>query len=106
MRRSPFLNLALLPLLACAGKDISTDTSESVDSADTNVAATNFGPENRWPHATTDEVPEGLTGTGVALGDVIPDFTLVDQDGNDVELYQFYQSIRILCHPYHHFAGT
>ncbi len=93
MRRSLFLSLALLPLLACGGKDDSTDTSESVDSADTNVAAADFGPENRWPHATTDEVPEGLTGTGVALGDVIPDFTLVDQDGNDVELYQFYGSV-------------
>lgn len=90
MRPIPVLSLALLPLLACGGKEDPSDASGSDVGDDTSVAATDFGPENRWPHATTDEVPDGLTGTGIALGDVIPDFTLRDQDGNDVELYQFY----------------
>ncbi len=95
MRRLPFLALALLPLLACAGKDTSSDSAGSgsdagTDTADNVEAPAQFGPDNRWPHATTDEVPEGLTGTGIGVGDVIPDFTLVDQDGNEVELYQFY----------------
>lgn len=90
MRPFPFLALAFLPLVACGEKGDSSDTSGSGGGDDTTVDATDFGPENRWPHATTDDVPEGLTGTGIALGEVIPDFTLRDQDGNDVELYQFY----------------
>ncbi len=88
MRHLAFL--AFLPLLACGGKDDSTDTSTSGDSAGSDEAPAQFGPDNRWPHATTDEVPAGLTGTGVGVGDIVYDFTLVDQDGNDVQLYQFY----------------
>lgn len=52
-----------------------------------------FGPENQWPRATVDEVPADLAGTGIGRGDVIADFTLVDQHGDEVQLYQLYGQV-------------
>jgi len=52
-----------------------------------------YGPENAWFHAETRDVPEELAGTGIAAGDTIHDFTFVDQNGQDVQLYQFYGQV-------------
>ena len=49
-----------------------------------------YGPDNDWPHASASDVPSDLAGTGRDRGDVLPNFTVVDQNGDDVELYQFY----------------
>jgi thiol-disulfide isomerase/thioredoxin len=38
-------------------------------------------------------VPADLEGTGTGPGDVFGNFTLVDQFGDDVELYQFYGQV-------------
>lgn len=52
-----------------------------------------FGPDNSWFHALQEEVPEDLGATGLAVGDRMADFTLVDQHGDEVELYQFYGKV-------------
>ncbi len=41
-------------------------------------------------HWVAYEAPGDLEGTGWKIGDVLPDFTLVDQYGDEVSLYQFY----------------
>lgn len=55
--------------------------------------AAEYGPENDWPHALVSEVPADLEGTGRRQGDVMPNFTLIDQHGDQVELYQFYGNV-------------
>ena len=55
-----------------------------------------YGPENSWFHAMTSEVPEGLAGTGYRSGDIAYNFTLQDQFGEEVELYQFYGQVIVI----------
>ncbi|MBT3223362.1 MAG: TlpA family protein disulfide reductase [Proteobacteria bacterium] len=50
--------------------------------------------DNTWPQAAS--FPEGLEGTGRNKGDVAYDFTLKDQFGDKVQLYQFYGSVIVL----------
>ncbi len=45
-------------------------------------------PENSW--AQCDGPPTGLEGEGLAVGEVAPDFRLVDQFGAEVSLWQFH----------------
>jgi peroxiredoxin len=52
-------------------------------------------PENTW---TSAEPPNGLEGQGWHEGDVVPDFRLVDQFGQEVSLWQFYGQIILLDH--------
>jgi peroxiredoxin len=52
-------------------------------------------PENTWP---SGEPPEGLEGQGWYAGDVVPDFRLVDQHGDEVSLWQFYGKVIVLDH--------
>ncbi len=50
-------------------------------------------PANQVPssnHWTAYAAPEDLEGTGWGIGDTLPNFTLVDQFGDEVSLYQFY----------------
>lgn len=66
---------------------------------DTGVASdppADYGPDNTWSHATEDDVPAGLQGTGWGPGDVAYNFTLQDQYGDEVELYQFYGKVVVL----------
>ena len=101
MRRLPLL-LPLVLALGCeeksdpasaGGEDTATtsDTGTVTDSAEPEPAR--YGPDNRWYHAEAADVPAGLEGTGTGVGDVAPNFTLLDQDGNEVELYQFYGQV-------------
>ncbi len=50
-------------------------------------------PENSWP---LNEPPQGTVGTGYAAGQVVPDFRLVDQHGDEVALWQFYGNVIML----------
>jgi cytochrome oxidase Cu insertion factor (SCO1/SenC/PrrC family) len=99
----------LLPalLVACGDKedtqvpegDTDTDTDADTDAdadsdADSDVAQ--YGPDNAWWHANASDVPEGLSGTGWGVGDTAHNFTLVDQNGDEVELYQFYGRVVLL----------
>ena len=102
MRRLCLSLLLLLPLglVACFGDkddtqapegDTDTDTDTDTDAdgdADTDVEL--YGPDNAWWHASASDVPPDLAGTGWRVGDTASNFTLVDQNGDEVELYQFY----------------
>lgn len=74
--------LLSLALLVGCGSDAPTEPGNEA-----------FGPENSWFHADTADVPADLQGTGYEVGDVMPDFTLVDQFGDEVQLYQFYGQV-------------
>ena len=50
-------------------------------------------PENSW---TLAEPPEGTVGTGFNEGDVVPEFRLRDQFGDQVSLWQFYGEVILL----------
>jgi hypothetical protein len=63
---------------------------------DTTAEPQPYGPENTWWHALADDLPGDLAGTGWSTGDVANNFTLVDQFGDDVELYQFYGQVIVL----------
>jgi thiol-disulfide isomerase/thioredoxin len=54
------------------------------------------GPSNSWWHASSGSVPSSLNGTGWSNGDIPYNFTLVDQYGDQVELYQFYGQVVLL----------
>ena len=79
MVRIAFATLGIVALVAC--------TKEP----------TPYGPENLWYHTTVEALPQayqdGSQPTGIGMGDVVPNFTLRDQHGDDVELYQFYGQV-------------
>ena len=52
-------------------------------------------PVNSWPMG---EPPQGLEGQGWYAGDVVPDFRLMDQNGEEVSLWQFYGKVIVLDH--------
>ena len=67
------------------------DTTGDDDSGDDDSAQEGpYGPPNQWWHASEDDVPPGLTGTGYEVGDTAHEFLLKDQSGDQVSLYQFY----------------
>jgi peroxiredoxin len=94
----PYLLLLLasstLALTACTRGS----NGGSGDDDDDDALAADYGPANSWFHATEDEVPAdlGSDGTGFNVGDVAPNWTLVDQHGDEVELYQFYGTAVLL----------
>jgi peroxiredoxin len=90
--------LSMLTLLiGCADKDDPQDDTGSDTSGDTaEDVVLEYGPENTWSHALAEDVPEGLEGTGWYVGDTAYNFTLVDQHGDEVELYQFYGKLIVL----------
>ena len=66
------------------------DTSDTSDTSDTNGnnSGTPYGPDNDWYHADESEVPSE-SGCGFRQGDKACNFTMIDQNGDRVELYQF-----------------
>ncbi len=50
-------------------------------------------PTNTWP---ASEPPASLTGEGFEVGEIVPDFRLTDQLGDEVSLWQFYGSVVLL----------
>ena len=50
-------------------------------------------PENSWP---LTQPPEGIVGVGYNVGEVVPDFLLLDQHGDMVSLWQFYGQVILL----------
>jgi len=50
-------------------------------------------PENSW---SLSEPPDGTVGTGFNEGDIVPDFRLTDQFGDEVSLWQFYGDVILL----------
>lgn len=76
----------LLLLAACIPHLYTDDTS---DTEEWEWVA----PDNDWSMSAP---PEGLRGTGYAVGDVLPDFRLLDQHGQTVSLWQFYGSVLVV----------
>jgi hypothetical protein len=60
------------------------------------LAEAEYGPENSWWHAYSSDVSEDLEGTGYSEGDIAYNFTLNDQFGDEVELYQFFGQVILL----------
>lgn len=58
------------------------------------------GPCNVWWHAAAADVPAGAcpasTGGAVSVGSPAPNFTLIDQNGDELELCQFYGKVIVL----------
>lgn len=59
-----------------------------------------YGPPNQWWHAEIDDVPPELQGTGYEEGDTAHEFQLMDQNGDQVSLYQFYGRTVVLSFNY------
>jgi len=66
-------------------------TSPGLD--DSGVVSTWVAPDNGWSVA---QPPAGLTGQGYGIGQVMPDFLLMDQNGDQVSLWQFYGSVVVV----------
>lgn len=64
-------------------------------SAPTGETATSdwVAPDNAWDQATP---PADLVGEGMSVGQVAPDFRMMDQNGQEVSLWQFYGSVIII----------
>ena len=95
------LAISLAALVACVpdlGRDqgvaVSVDEPPIEDTAVEGPEA--YGPDNDWWHADAEDVPSALAGTGFRTGDVAYDFTAIDQNGDEVQLYQFYGQVILL----------
>ncbi|MCO4746685.1 MAG: TlpA family protein disulfide reductase [Proteobacteria bacterium] len=77
------LPIVLFPLMACSGGVDETVEEEPAY----------YGPDNQWFHAFEEDMPADLAATGNALGQVPANFTFIDQNGDEVELYQFYGQV-------------
>ena len=73
--------LLLLSAVACV--PVLTSPPGSVEEEGDWVA-----PENSW--GICEEPPASLEGEGLAVGEVAPDFRMIDQYGAEVSLWQFY----------------
>ena len=95
-----YIGLAILA--ACSpvkldegGGDLDVDDFEGGEEAGEEEVSPPYGPENSWYHATEDEVPS-VSDCGVRAGDTVCNFTMVDQYGDEVELYQFTGKVIVL----------
>jgi hypothetical protein len=71
------------------------DDSQATDDDD-DAAPNYYGPENQWWHALVDDVPTEFENVGRNVGQTPPNFTLTDQFGDEVELYQFWGQVIML----------
>ena len=58
-------------------------------------SSSQYGPDNDWYHAPENSVQEP-SNCGYNEGDTACNFTMVDQNGDDVELYQFWGLVIVL----------
>ena len=82
-----------LALTACDTKDDESSEDGLLSGGDESAL---YGPENAWWHADDGDVPADLEGTGYSTGDVPYNFTMLDQNGDEVELYQFLGQVVVL----------
>jgi hypothetical protein len=77
-----------------ANDDDANDDDAVGDDDDSDCA--DYGPGNTWWHACIDDVPSSLNGSGFQSGDTAYNFTMSDQFGDSVELYQFFGKVIVL----------
>jgi hypothetical protein len=93
-------------LMGCGGEEPAT-TSTATTTTNTGTTGTTgttgstdictpYGPDNTWDHACVEDIPADLAGTGFKTGDIANNFSMLDQHGNQTELYQFYGEIVIV----------
>ena len=94
-RFSQFSLVTLVLLVACSGEGDSEkpgDTNDPADTdsetGDTDTTSEPYGPDNAWYHADADDVDAPEDGSWLR-GEQAPDLHLVDQNGDEVWLYQF-----------------
>ncbi len=75
------------------GADGTTDGGDGADGGGDGGGTAVYGPDNAWWHAPADSVPADLTGGAHRVGQTMGNFTLTDQNGDQVELYQFYGKV-------------
>ena len=81
--------IPLLSLACTVAKETDSDESQNSnidDSGEENLST--YGPENSWFHGSESDVPTSEE-CGFSVGDQACNFTMVDQYGDEVELYQF-----------------
>ncbi len=76
--------------------DTGDDDSGDDDTGDDDTGSNQYGPPNAWWHADVDDVPPNLAGTGQSNGDIAHNFVLTDQNGDQVELYQFFGQVVVI----------
>ncbi len=79
-----------------ADDDAADDDAADDDAGDDDSGGNPYGPPNSWWHADASDVPPGLAGTGWTNGSIANNFTFMDQNGDQVELYQFFGSVIVL----------
>ncbi len=96
--RGVLILASALAFTACDTKDeVDDDDESSEDGLLPEVDESSpYGPENAWWHADEEDVPADLEGTGYSTGDVPYNFTMLDQNGDEVELYQFLGQVVVL----------
>jgi thiol-disulfide isomerase/thioredoxin len=100
---------ALLVVSACLLASGCVPRLTSPADTDTGPVGSWEAPVNTWPVAAP---PADLVGEGFTAGDLVPDFRLVDQFGDEVSLWQFYGDVIVLdistmwCSPCRDLAET
>ena len=81
---------ALGLFMGCTGVKVDDDSNSGEDSGDSSSQNTAdlYGPENEWYHSEVADVPSP-DNCGFGQGDYACNFTMIDQNGDEVELYQF-----------------
>ena len=96
------VSFLFLVSVGCQDKEESESTStedsgapDSDADTDTDTDTELYGPPNQWYHADVSDVPaEG--NCGYSQGSQACNFTLTDQNGDQVELYQFSGKVVVL----------
>jgi hypothetical protein len=66
------------------------DTDKEADTATDTRYSSLYGPDNQWYHAEKTEIPSSSSMIcGHLENDILCNFTMQDQNGDQVELYQF-----------------
>ena len=74
--------ISMMGVLACVEDTEKEETAETEEVSE-------YGPSNAWFHAQSDvAIPDG-SDCGTSAGDTMCNFTFLDQNGDEVELYQF-----------------
>lgn len=79
----------MMVLGTCGVMGCVEDTEKDAEEMEETEEVSEYGPSNDWFHAQSDvAIPDG-SNCGTSAGEVACNFTFLDQNGDEVELYQF-----------------